>query len=233
MNDPQTRTEPSKSPEKSRVPEGRWAITVAFMRRDVKSFFPGDDSDGVSKELNEAGCEPAVPASGIPVESLVDFNKLPDLAFRREVLDWRDNFHAAVTITVARLQDAFIQQMHAELGNTNLFRKMLARPSDEILQDSFVRIVRLPLITALRKEEAKLNAIAEKWALFGKVELVFDSRKLNAECASLHDVGFKPSNQTLILSRIQVLMLGPAGVAEHFRDQGLHLSRKLLEAKET
>ena len=113
MNDPQTRTEPSKSPEKSRVPEGRWAITVAFLRRDVKSFFPGDDSDGVSKELNEAGCEPAVPASGIPVESLVDFNKLPDLAFRREVLDWRDNFHAAVTITVARLQDAFIQQMHA------------------------------------------------------------------------------------------------------------------------
>jgi hypothetical protein len=110
---------------------------------------------------------------------------------------------------------------------------MLARPSDEILQDSFVRIVRLPLITALRKEEAKLNAIAEKWALFGKVELVFDGRKLNAECASLHDVGFKPSNQTLILSRIQVLMLGPAGVAEHFRDQGLHLSRKLLEAKET
>ena len=98
---------------------------------------------------------------------------------------------------------------------------------------SRVRIVRLPLITALRKEEAKLNAIAEKWALFGKVELVFDSRKLNAECASLHDVGFKPSNQTLILSRIQVLMLGPAGVAEHFRDQGLHLSRKLLEAKET
>lgn len=84
------------------------------------------------------------------------------MAFRREVLDWRDNFHAAVTITVARLQDAFIQQMHAELGNTNLFRKMLARPSDEILQDSFVRIVRLPLITALRKEEAKLNAIAEK-----------------------------------------------------------------------
>lgn len=234
MNELQTHPGSPNSPEKLQAPEGLWGKAVAFLKRDVKSFFPGDASDGVSKELNEAGCEPVAPTSArMPVESLVDFNKLPDLAFRREVLDWRDNFHADVTITVARLQDTFIQQIHAGLGNTNLFRQLFARASDEILHDSFVRIVRLPLIVALRKEEAKLNTIAQKWSLFSKVDLVFDIRRLNAECASLHDVGFKPSNQNLILARIQTLMLEPAGVAEHFRDQGLHLSRKLLEAKES
>ena len=33
-------------------------------------------------------------------------------------------------------------------------------------------------------------------------------------------------------SRIQALLLEPAGIAEHFRDQGVNLSRKLLETKE-
>ncbi len=233
MSNLPTHLESPNSPENLQASERLWSKTVAFLKRDVKSFFRADDSDRVSKELNEVGYEPIAPDSvQKPVESLVDFNKLLDLNFRREVLDWRDNFHAEVTITIARLRDMFIQQIHTELGKTSLFRKLVARASDEILQDSFVRIVREPLIEILRKEESKLNASAAKWNLFDKVDLVFDIRRLNAECASLHDVSFKPSNKNLIESRIQALLLEPAGIAEHFRDQGVHLSRKLLETKE-
>ncbi|MBS7780082.1 hypothetical protein [Acidovorax sp. CCYZU-2555] len=222
------------SAENLQAPEGLWRKTVAFLQRDVKSLFPSAGGEAVAKEPNESGSETvAGTLADTPVESLVDFNKLPDLAFRREVLDWRDNFHANVTLTVARLEELFIEQMHAELGNTSLFRKVIARPSDEILQDSFVRLVRVPLIAVLRQEEAKLKASAQKWALLGKVDLAFDLRRLNAECATLHDLGFKTSKRNLILSRIQTLMLGSAGIAEHFRDQGQHLSGKLMEARES
>jgi len=123
--------------------------------------------------------------------------------------------------------------MDTELADTSVFRKLITRPADEVLQDSFVLIVRMPLIAALRKEEANLNACAQRWALFGKVDLAIHMRMLNSECASLHDIGFKPSNRSLIESRVQTLLLGPEGLAKHFRDQGLQLSRKLMEVKES
>lgn len=233
MNDLSTPRESTNSLDNVPAPEGVWSKTVAFLKRYPKSFFPAEKGVGGATEPKESWLEPVLVSVDTPVTSLVDFNKLPDLAFRREVLDWRDNFHAAVTLAVARLEDSFIQQMQADLDNVSLLRKVLARPSDEILQDSFVRIVRLPLIAVLRKEENKLNAIAQKWDHFAKVELVFDTCRLNAECASLHDIGFKFSKKNMILARIQTLMLGPAGIAEHFRDQGMHLSRKLLETKKS
>lgn len=233
MTDLKIPLESPKSLENLQTPEGPWNKTVAFLKRDVKSFFPGGDLDEVSKKQSETGREPGAPTVAAPVESLVDFKKLPDLAIRREVLDWRDNFHANVTLTVVRLQEIFIQQIFADLENTNLFRKLVARPSNEILQESFVRMVRLPLIAAIREEETKLNVTAAKLGSFGKADLSFDLSKLDSECASLHDVRFKPSNKELILSRVQTLLLGPAGLAEQLRDQGVHFSRKLLEAKES
>lgn len=234
MNDIQIHPDSQRSPENLQPTDSLWRKTVAFLNRDIKSFLPDGERDGNSIEVGDAELASVAPtAAEVTVQSLVDFNKLPNMAFRREILDWRDNFHADVTITISRLQGNFNQHVRDELGNTSLFRKLITRSTDEVLQDIFIRIVRLPLVTLLRKEEAKLKASAEKWDLIGKVNLVFDLRRLNAECASLHDLGFKPSNKDLILSRIQTLMLGSAGLAQHFCDQGLHLSRKLLEEKES
>lgn len=229
MNDLQVPPCSPKSPENSPAPHGSWSKAAAFLNRDVKSFF----SWGNAVANEPADEAPAAPALALPVASLVDFNKLPDLAFRREILDWRDDYQAAVTQTVARLQHAFLEQVEAELGNTSLLRIVFARPAHEVLQKSFARIVRRPLIAVLRKHEAQLDVIARKWALFGKVELAFDLRRLNAECQVLHDVGFKPAQKNLISSRIQSLLLEPAGIAEDFRDQGLGIFKKLLEAKKT
>lgn len=232
MNDLPTPREipsPLQSPPEA---DGRWNKTVAFLNRDIRSFFPGAKPEDESIHLLAAAEAPeAAGLAELPVESLVDIQKLPYMAFRREVLDWRDNFHANVTNTITRLQDSFIREMDVELGNTNMFRKLITRPASEVLQDGFVRMVRMPLITALRKEEAALNAYAQKWALFGKVDLEIDIRVLNSECDGLKHIGFKPSNRDLLVSRIQALLLGPGGTEEYFREQGLHISRKLLEAK--
>lgn len=235
MNDIPSKQGLSTLPEAALKPEGLWGKTVAFLNRDIKSFLRGSCEDGESVEQSattsaEKGASaPTAP----PVESLVDVNKLPDIAFRREVLDWRDNFHANVTITLSRLHVIFVQHVCAEIGNTSLFRTLITRPTDEVLQDSFERIVRSPLIATLREEEVKLKVCAQKWGFFGNSDLTFDIGRLNAECLSLHDVGFKPSNKDLIVSRLQALILGPAGLAEHYRDQALHLARKILEIKES
>lgn len=235
MNDIPTETGLAPDPERTPKSGSLWGATVTFLKRDIKSFFPRGDKNGESAEQGVVAREdsgtPAPAQVDVPIESLVDVSKLPDMAFRREVLDWRDNFHANLMITLSRLHDSFAQQVHAELANTSPFRKLVTRKSNEVLQDGFTRLVRLPLITAVRKEETKLNDCAQKWGVFGNVDLAFDIRTLSAECASLHDIGFKPSNKELILSRSKALILGHAGLVAVFRDQGLQLSRKLMDTK--
>lgn len=234
MNDFSTQTALSRSPENLAKFEGRWDKTVAFLKRDIRSFFPSEETKDEAANLPDTAAAPdALGQSERPIESLVDFGKLPDMAFRREVLDWRDNFHANVTNIITELKKAFVHQMDKELADTSVFRKLITRPSNEVLQDSFVLIVRMPLIAALRKEEANLNACAQKWGLFGKADLAIHIRMLNSECASLHGIGFKLGNRSLIESRLQTLLLGPEGLAKHFCDQGLQLSRKLMETKES
>lgn len=233
MND--RRYEPGLAPIPDMLPkaDNLWRSTVAFLKRDVKSFFPRDGKDRSSTELRvdtseDSGTPVSAPAEP-SIQSLVDVKKLPGMAFRRDALDWRDNFHANLMVTLSSLYDVYAQQVHVELANTSLFRMLVTRESDQVLQDSFTRLVRLPLIAALRNEEAKLNDCAKKWGVFGKANLTFDTGALNAECASLQDLGFKPSNKDQILSRCQELILGPAGLAAMFRDQGLQLSRKLMD----
>ena len=229
MNDLPTHPRPSNCAENAPAPQGPWRKAAAFLNRDVKSFFSRGDG-----ALNGPADEAVAPtALEQPVESLVDVNRLPELAFRREVLDWRDDFQAAVTKTMARLEAAFIERVDAELGNISLLRSVFARPAEEVLQRSFDRIVRWPLIATLRQEEAKLDGIARKWALLGTVDRSFNLRRLNAECEILHGIGFKPAHRNLIASRIQALLLEPAGIADDFHHQGMDLSRNLLQAKKS
>lgn len=230
-------TEPGLAPDPLKNPKSGslWGSTVALLKRAINSFFPRGDKDGESAKLglicHKDSVAPAPAQVDVPIESLVDVSKLPDMAFKREVLDWRDNFHSNLMITLSKLHDSFAQQVQDELADTSLFRKLVSRKSDEVLQDSFIRLVRRPLITAIRKEDAKLNACAQKWGLFGKADLLFDISALSHECTSLHDIAFKPSNKDLILSSSQELILGPTGLAAVFRDQGLQLSRKLMATK--
>lgn len=214
-----------------------WVSTIAFLKRAIKSFFPGGDKDGEFAEPRLIPLKDSVASAPLqmdmPIESLVDVSRLPDMEFKREVLDWRDNFHYNLMITLSSLHNSFAQYVQAELADTSLFRKLVSRKSDEVLQDSFIRLVRWPLITAIRKEDAKLNACAKKWGVFWNSDLVFDISALSHECASLQGITFKPSNKELILSCSQELILGPVGLAAVFRDQGLQLSKKLMDKKAT
>jgi hypothetical protein len=235
MNDSQATCVPTTASESQQKSEKLWDKTVAFLNRDIRSFLPGREApvEALTLKGRVSADSIAATAPDSTVESLVDFKKLPDMAFRRDVLDWRDNFHANITSTLVTLHDRFIRLVDNKLDNTNLFRKLITRPADEVLQDDFVLDIRMPLIMALRKEEEKLTACAQKWGLIGEIDFSFDTHRLRAECVSLNDIGFKQSNRSLIVSRMQNLMLGPLGIAENLCEQGLHMSRKLMENKQS
>lgn len=231
MNKHSSQKLPSLRKDRSIKKEGLWARFFAFLNQDIEEISPSD------KKIAHA-----VEPSGVDIESqlnlqadysLVDINKLQYMTFRRQVLDWRDTFHANMITTVTRLFDEFIQQTTSDLDNTHLFRKVLARPSSEVLQNNFTLLVRHPLITALRKEEMNFTACSRQWGLPKRVELRFDIRILNAECAGLNGLSFKPSNKELIVSRVQELLLGSGGVAENFCEQGHQFLRNVLDIKET
>lgn len=236
MNEPRHGQGLTLPPEIAPKSDNLWRSTLAFLRRDVKSFFSQSHQGRVSTESlvgprEFSGAPATVLAEPTPVESLVDEKKLSMLAFRRDALDWRDNFHVNLLSSLRTSHDAFVQQVQVDLANTSLFRVLIARESDQVLQDSFTRLVRLPLMTALRDEEAKLEICAVKWGVYGKADLTFDVSALDAECASLRDIGFKPSNRDQILSRCHDLILGPVGLMTVFGDQGLRLSRKLIDTR--
>lgn len=210
---------------------GWWQKTAEFLKRDVKTFFGSNDD---KKVLNAEVQEDMDPDEKTPadtaVPSLVDETKLPGLVFRREVMDWRDNFHADMFVILSKLQAIFVHHVEAELRAVNVFRRLVARPSDEVLQDGFVRLVRIPLTIALRDQEALINASAAKRGMFGKVDLSFDLAALSGECGTLKGLAFRSSNKKTIDERIHILMHGPAGLAANFYDQGFHLSRKYINA---
>ncbi len=230
-------TEPGIEPNPLKDPKSVniWDSMVAMLRSVIVSIFHRSYKNRESAELSQIGLKDSVTptpehADG-HIESLVDVSKLPDMAFKRDVLDWRDNFHANLIVILSSLHDSFDQKVEVELADTSLFRKLVSRKSDKVLQDGFIRIVRLPLITAIRKEEAKLNACAQKWGVYGKTNLEFHTKPLSHECKSLHDIAFKPTNKDKILSVSKDMIFGPAGLAAAFHDQGLQLSKKLMDVK--
>jgi hypothetical protein len=230
MNNHSFQRVPSLSKDRLIKKVGFWRRFFGFLDSDVEIIPSSHQTEANAIANSEASIESL---KKVPTDdSLVDIKKLQQMAFRRQVLDWRDTFHANTITTITRLHQEFIRQTMSDLDNTHLFRKVLARPSSEVLQDNFTFLVRRPLIFALRKEEMNFANCSQQWSLPKKVELCFDIRSLNAECASLDDVSFKPSNKELILLRIQTLMFGTDGMAENFCEQGVQFSRNLLNMKE-
>lgn len=112
-----------------------WRKTVEFMNRDVRSFQPsGKKQTGKVPEAGQA------PVDTEQIKSLVVPGNVEYLAFRREVLDWRDNFHTHVTLTSISLHEEFVQWIDAKLDEVGFIRQLITKPASEVLQGERVRI---------------------------------------------------------------------------------------------
>ncbi len=166
-----------------------------------------------------------------PIESLVDPGKLEYLAFRRDVLDWRDGFHAKATLTMSNLYGQFVIRIDKELDSRPIIEKVLPRPAHEVLHGAFIQSIWVPFSSWIKQEESALAYRGEKWGLQEQLDMAFKIKISDAEHYSLGDISFKQANREKIISRLEALMLGSDGIAETYRAQATHLARKLREKR--
>jgi hypothetical protein len=200
--------------------------TINFLNRDVKSFFPGSHQQHTA----EVAAGKATPVDSL-VEPLTDSSNLEFLIFQREVMDWRDNIHAKIELTIIDLEEDFIRQIDIEITETSFFRKLITKSSYEVLQSRFVSIVRMPLMALLHQEEASLEACAKRGDLSSKDIRPFVMISLDAECIDLKKIGFKPANRDVILKSLHNLLHGQQGIAADFHQQVIQMATKLIKGK--
>lgn len=223
-----TSNEIRTSPPETSGMEGHWRKTVEFMNRDLRSFLPSGKKQ-TGKVPEEAG---PTPADTEQIKSLVDPGNVEYLAFRREVLDWRDNFHTHVTLTSFSLYEEFVQWIDKKLDEVGFIRQIITKPASEVLQGQFIRAVRVPLYSSLIREEEKRAAMSDVLGSRWQFNFRFKMQWPDSECDCLRDIGFKRANRKAIHSKIEALVLGENGVAAGYREQATHIARRLIEEKQ-
>lgn len=201
-------------------------MIFAFLNRDVRSFLP------TSTQEEMPTLESPAASVAEPIPPLVDPSNLFSLAFRREVLDWRDNFHVQVTLMVSALHEKFIHRIDAELNKVGFFRQLNTRSAREVLQGPFTQEVRVPLYSSLKLEEENRAAEADKTTAQWQFKFSFKMQWPESECDCLGDIKFKPTNRDAIILAIEAMMFGDSGVAAAYRDQATLIARKLIEEKQ-
>jgi len=156
------------------------------------------------------------PDQDIPSE--VDPGLIEHLRFRRELLDWRDEFHFRVTECATQAEQALTEKVHQELSAMGFLRRRLfTLPACEVLADHIESAVRAPMRSTMQAQQATLNARLQSWFLdreqsprhfvmFPKLE--WDTRlslKLTAD------------NREHILAELHQLILGSNGIADAHR----------------
>lgn len=203
-----------------------------FLRRDIKTFWSKREAGASQEELTQAPSHVATPLNA-RLESLTDPAQLHFLAYQRMVLDWRDDAHAKVVQTLEESLRALIDHIDAELKETGLFRKVVARSAKQVIEPVFFRLARMPLSDALLREAARLAVHAERGALFEKLDLSFDMRLLDSECENLRDIRFTQAKRAQIVSRLHTTLLGADGLAGGFCKQITGLAGQLINGKRT
>lgn len=241
MDKHSTAEEPIPTPDNRNAPVGFWRKIIDFMRRDVRTLWtprptkipqsPNLETQPIGQPIDSQSEPPAEPPADPPVESLVDFGQLPYLAFQREVLDWRDNFHANVTERITALNDAFVSYTDSQLGKTGIYKHLFSDPADVILKDEFVRNVQIPLNRMLRDEEIKLNRLMRK-SSSQTSDVAFDLKIPDAEFEHLHNIPFRRANRNKIVYFIGRMMLGSDGISSQLGEQAMHMARKAMEGKQ-
>lgn len=207
----------------------------AFLNRDVRTFKrwrqnkPDPETDDVrlaeTKNLTEPLKEPEP-----EVVSEVDPRQIEGLRFRREVLDWRDEFHFQVTESAAQANKTLVEQVEHELANMNFLRlRLLTKPASDVLECHIEACVRSPMRRTTQIEQAALRQrlltwfphrqeTASIWAMWPKLE--WDTRLA---------LKFTADNRERILTILGEMILGENGLADQHRQLAIQYSAKILE----
>jgi hypothetical protein len=218
------------------APKGTLGDVWAFLNRDVSTFRwwrqnkAGTEADAAPRP--GANSLTATPKEPLPeVVSEVDDRQIEGLRFRRELLDWRDEFHYQVTETAFQGMRSLAEQVESELANMSFLRlRLFTKPASEVLERHIEACVRSPMRHTTQIEQATLRQRhlawfpqqepATIWVVWPKLE--WDSRL---------GLKFTADNQAQILTALGELLLGENGLADLHRQWATRYAGQILEMR--
>ena len=216
-----------------RLRKGTLSEVWAFLNRDVRTLKwwrqnkSGPATDDVAppefKTLTES--EPAI-------VSQVDPRQIEGLRFRREVLDWRDEFHFQVTETASQAKKALAEQVEHELANMNFFRLWLfTKPASEVLENQVESCVRSPMRKTTQIEQAALRQHLLAWLPQCQESVSISVMWPKLEWDTRLALKFTADNREPILTVLGELILGENGLADRHRQWATQFADQFLERR--
>ncbi|MBL8328391.1 MAG: hypothetical protein JNJ71_06035 [Rubrivivax sp.] len=207
----------------------------AFLNRDVRSFgwwgrdkrlrdhYPTSQSADDSPDA-----KPAQPLEAVASE--VDPQQIARLRFRREVLDWRDEFHFNVTESACQAHNCLTERVDRELADIGIWRRLLTKPSNEVLETHIWVCVRSPMTRALQQEVAALRQRLKTWFPENDVSADISLMWPKLEWDTRLSLKFHSDNRLRILAVLRELTLGNNGIADRHRRWATEYASKILDA---
>lgn len=205
---------------------------MAFLNRDIRTFFPSRVDDKQSKPIvdqdqpitqqpidnSNAEQEPeSIPTNPLPL--LLNPAALDRVVFRREILDWRDNSIVRIGVAANAVFNEYSVHIITLLAAAPIWRRPFAKAANEVLTFDFHTRVRLRIQVEAQKYDRQLGEIMRHRGR-DKVSIArFIDEWPDTQLMCVAKFRFKPSNQKNILETISCLVLGPNGYTDKLYQQ--------------
>ncbi len=193
------------------------------LNRDIATFLPTNGPQPRETAPAQLEGRPAVRPS-----ASVDHAQLTKLQSRRAILDWRDGFHIRATQRAQVLRDTFVDEINERLDGVGVVRRIFAKHASDVLQDLFIRTVRVPLFQYLTEEEHRLHSVLRNISARRQFGYIFEKDWSASECANLRDIRFKPANREKLRLEADSLILGESGLIRPFLVQADRIAQVLI-----
>jgi len=199
-----------------------WQRLVALFRFDFRSAF----GSGQRLPVLEAGAAEHDEQRPLPFE--LEVRKLNYVQYRRQILDWRDEFTVQMLADGKDIFRQFSEYVEEEADEVGILRKLFAKPAAEVLEDEFFTRVRSPLADRVRTAELRLSTIIQGRELTPSCSLTVE--EIDPSLSILGDLGFRPSNQEELLSKLNHLVFGGQGIVDCYLQRAQAVALSLLQA---
>ena len=206
----------------------------AFLNRDVRTFKWGRNKPRPAT----AGAHPPEfksPTSPLKeqepdVVSEVDARRIDGLRFRRDVLDWRDEFQFNVTEAASRAQETMVETVDHELANLNFWRlRLFTKPASEVLEGHIESCIRSRMRRTTQIEQAVLRQHLLTWPPHRQDSSSIWTMWPKLEWDTRLSLKFTADNRDRILTVLGELILGENGLADTHRQWATQYAIQFLE----
>lgn len=201
-----------------------WQRFVALFRFDFRSAL-GSTLRLQAPEVGATGEEELAPFS-----FELDVQKLDYVQYRRQILDWRDEYVVQLLADGKEIFRQFSEYVEKEADEVGILRKLFAKPAAEVLEDEFFTLVRSPLADRVKTAEAQLGRLIQSRILTQPQSWSLMVEEVDSSLSVLGDLGFRPSNLEELLSKLKHLVLGERGIIDCYLKRAQAVSQFHLQA---